>query len=191
MATDLDKYLKSVLIEYIKSHKKPAMALVIKRHKLLSLKLNHGYILSKVNLSNSLIKSIPRYLIEDVIELREVNFSNNQIKSLPENLFKNIRKIGSIDFSNNRISCLPNNLFQNKQIKSINMSNNYIKEIPNDLFKGVNDLEKVNFSNNQIWSVSFHLFENNEDNLSKTKIDLRGNIKTNDVAMIFDHFFEI
>jgi len=191
MATDLDKNLKSVLIAYIKNHKKP-MALAVKRHKLLSLTLNRGYTLSNVNLSNNLIKSIPRYLIEDIFELRELNFSNNQIKSLPEDLFKNIRKIGCIDFSNNRIISLPNNLFQNKQIKSIDMSNNFIKEIPNDLFKGVKDLEKVNFSNNQIWSVSFDLFETNESNsLSKTKIDFRGNIKTNDVAMIFGHFFEI
>ena len=113
--------------------------------------------LTRLNLSNVCIKSVPQELLT-FSTLKELDLSKNGLVDLPLNNIINDIKIENLNLSHNKFACVPDKLFDLPMIKSLNISSNSLAEVTN--WWRAFTLEELDLGDNNITAIGMEPLPN-------------------------------
>lgn len=126
-----------------------------------------SYELTKIDLSNNQIKTIPKE-INTQEQIQHLNFNSNLLERIPGEVFSLVLKF--FDASNNKLTSLPDMLGSCTSMVELHLAGNKISELP-DSFGGLDNLEVLDLKSNAITTLPKSIA-----NLSKLKkLDLSEN----------------
>jgi len=110
-------------------------------------KIPNNINISKLDLSNSNLKSIPVEIFK-LKNLRSLNLSNNLIKDIPKEIC-DLKSLEVLDISNNKISNFFAKLCELKKLHTLNLNSNQITSVPKQILN-LQQLRKIFLADNKI-----------------------------------------
>ena len=112
---------------------------------------------------------LPRALKEIESGKLEINLSNNLLKKIPKQLFSN-DTIRTLDLSNNALEYLPEEIFNLKKLKKLNITNNNITELSSSITL-LKELEELILDGNPIQFPPIEILDKGLSNIKLFFLD--------------------
>ena len=112
------------------------------------------------NISFTKLKSLPKGIFDNLVNLEYLILEHNNFVSLSEGIFDNLINLKRLYLNNNNIGSLPHNIFDNLvNLESLHLSSNYISSLPKGFFDNLVNLEVLLLDNNKLTSLPEGIFD--------------------------------
>ncbi|CAG0895104.1 unnamed protein product [Darwinula stevensoni] len=108
-------------------------------------------LLQELDLSENLLREIPRDIFYDLRNLRSLNLSHNALNSIGSDCFNRLISLQVLDLSHNQIQTVDHNAFlQSQELRSLYLDHNSMVAIDTGTLDGLSALQHLKFHHNPL-----------------------------------------